>query len=154
MRGGARVRSGPAPDPTALRRDRPTDAGWTHLPAAGRVGPAPVWPLTRPTRRELDIWARLWAMPQAAAWEASRSYDAVACYARALRIAESAKARSNDRTLVKQYQDSLGLTDYGLRANRWQIEGNEPAATLVRTDDPDRISAKARFSVIAGDAIN
>lgn len=45
-RGGARVQSGPPPDPDALRRDRPEDkAGWTILPAAGRQGAAPKWPL-------------------------------------------------------------------------------------------------------------
>ena len=45
-RGGARVNSGPPPDPDALRRDRKEDrAGWTILPAAGRQGDAPEWPL-------------------------------------------------------------------------------------------------------------
>ncbi len=51
-RGGARVNSGPPPDPNALRRDRPSDvAGWTTLPAEGRTDslgrpkPAPKWPL-------------------------------------------------------------------------------------------------------------
>ena len=45
-RGGARVNSGPPPDPNALRRDRPSDKdGWTALPAAGRQGDPPVWPL-------------------------------------------------------------------------------------------------------------
>lgn len=45
-RGGARVNSGPPPDPNALRRDRKEDkAGWTILPAEGRQGDLPVWPL-------------------------------------------------------------------------------------------------------------
>lgn len=51
-RGGARVNSGPPPDPNALRRDRPSDAaGWTILPAEGRrkangaAAGAPRWPL-------------------------------------------------------------------------------------------------------------
>lgn len=51
-RGGARVNSGPAPDPNALRRDRPSDAaGWTTLPAEGRrradgkPSASPRWPL-------------------------------------------------------------------------------------------------------------
>lgn len=51
-RGGARVNSGPPPDPNALRRDRPSDAaGWTTLPAEGRrkangaQAAAPTWPL-------------------------------------------------------------------------------------------------------------
>lgn len=45
-RGGARVNSGPTPDPNALRRDRAGDReGWTYLPAAGFTGPIPGWPL-------------------------------------------------------------------------------------------------------------
>lgn len=45
-RGGARVNSGPPPDPNALRRDRPSDKdGWTTLPAEGRQGDPPAWPL-------------------------------------------------------------------------------------------------------------
>lgn len=45
-KGGARVNSGPPPDPNALRRDRPSDkAGWTILPANGYQGPLPKWPL-------------------------------------------------------------------------------------------------------------
>lgn len=45
-RGGARANSGPPPDPNALRRDRKEDkAGWTILPAEGRTGPLPEWPL-------------------------------------------------------------------------------------------------------------
>lgn len=45
-RGGARVHSGPPPDPTALRRDRPEDKeSWTTLPAEGRQGDPPAWPL-------------------------------------------------------------------------------------------------------------
>jgi hypothetical protein len=45
-KGGARVQSGPPPDPNALRRDRPSDkAGWTILPASGYQGPLPRWPL-------------------------------------------------------------------------------------------------------------
>lgn len=45
-RGGARANSGPPPDPNALRRDRADDkAGWTLLPAMGREGDTPEWPL-------------------------------------------------------------------------------------------------------------
>jgi hypothetical protein len=44
--GGARATSGPSPDPEALRRDRKSDPKWIDLPAEGRVGPPPEWPLT------------------------------------------------------------------------------------------------------------
>lgn len=45
-RGGARVNSGPPPDPNALRRDRKKDQdGWTSLPSEGYTGSIPAWPL-------------------------------------------------------------------------------------------------------------
>jgi hypothetical protein len=45
VKGGARARSGPAPDPNALRRERDGNT-WIDLPAEGRAGPPPEWPLT------------------------------------------------------------------------------------------------------------
>lgn len=50
-RGGARINSGPPPDPNALRRDRADDkAGWTSLPSEGRAGVVPAWPLPADVR--------------------------------------------------------------------------------------------------------
>ena len=69
-RGGARTVSGPPPDPNALRRDRPSDAaGWVILPADGRPGDPPEWPLLWQTQREYDLWKREWSRPQAVMWE-------------------------------------------------------------------------------------
>jgi hypothetical protein len=66
--GGARSRSGPAPDPMALRRER--DAGeWKVLPGEGREGAIPEWPLEEQTVREGVLWGRLWRKPQALMWE-------------------------------------------------------------------------------------
>lgn len=44
-KGGARARSGPPPQFDALRRDRDR-RDWIVLPAEGRDGPTPEWPLT------------------------------------------------------------------------------------------------------------
>jgi hypothetical protein len=58
MRGGARVNSGPPPDPNALRRDRPTDKdGWKSLPASGRDGRLPKWPLLPDLQRRAELHA-------------------------------------------------------------------------------------------------
>ena len=145
-----RVRNGPAPDRNALRRDR-DKAEWFHLPAEGRAGDPPEWPFTRQSSREIAHWQRLWALPQAVAWEANRLLDAVASYVRALAIAEMRSAKAADRTLARQYQDTLGLTDAGMRANRWHI-GPEQAQRVTRANDANRTSAKARFQVINGEA--
>jgi hypothetical protein len=127
--GGARARSGPAPDPHALRRDRPSDqAGWTHLPAQGRQGSAPRWPLSRATRRELDLWEIEWRRPQAIMWEANHQEVEVALYVRTLRDAERPKAPVSVRTLVKQQQEALGVSLPGLLRNRWIIANTAEAA--------------------------
>ena len=150
--GGARARSGPAPDPNALRRDR--DQGeWTVLPFEGRGSAvAPSWPLTGGTERELHLWAELWTKPQAVAWERLGQFIEVAMLVRNLAQAENPGSPVNLGTLVRQQMDSLGLTTPGLRANRWRIARDEVAAK--RTDAvPARTagrSSKDRLKAIAG----
>lgn len=151
--GGARGRSGPAPQLDALRRERPADAaGWTHLPAAGRQGDTPAWPLSRMTRREGVHWAREWTRPQAIMWERLHLEVEVAMYVRTLTAAEKPSALTNVRTLLKQQQEILGLSIPGLARNRWIIDHGPEAQQVTRPDDDDRATAKARFRDIAGGA--
>ena len=122
--GGARARTGRIPDPEALRRDRSSDAAtWRHLPAAGRQGDVPTWPLARATRRELAVWAAEWRRPQAVVWEENGQQTEVAMFVRSLVTAEKSGATVAARTLVRQQMDSLGLTIPGLRSNRFIIDG-------------------------------
>lgn len=122
MKGGARTRSGPAPDPNALRRNRPKDAGeWTELPAEGRTDPAPDWPLPlKPAAAELVLWNREWRRPQALMWESQGQELEVALYVQAVLITQG-DHKAADRTLVRQMMDSLGISTPGLRAARWKI---------------------------------
>ena len=144
MKGG-HSRSGPSPDPNALRRDRvPVD--WTILPASGRTSGPQAWPLIRPTRRELALWEREWSRPQAVAWEHNRQQIEVAMYVRTLAEAERPDARITLRTLVLRMADSLGLTPSGLRANRWVIVDDEPIATATPRSSAQ--SAKDRLHVL------
>ena len=69
---------GPAPKDPAARRRRNATVGKTILPAGGRVGDPPAWPLAR---AEAEPWASLWATPQAAAWETLGWTRVVARYA-------------------------------------------------------------------------
>jgi hypothetical protein len=148
-KGGARPRSGPAPDPTALRRER--DAGeWTILPAEGRQGSTPEWPLTEPTDREDQLWTALWLKPQALMWERYGQELEVALYARRLSEAEKRDASVTVGTLVRQMSDSLGLSTPGMRANRWRIAAEEPAPSTPDPDRPRQSSARSRMTVIAG----
>ncbi|MBB4985023.1 hypothetical protein [Streptomyces nymphaeiformis] len=148
-KGGARSRSGPAPDPTALRRER--DAGeWAILPAEGRQGATPDWPLTEQSARESELWEGLWRKPQALMWERYDQGLEVALYVRRLVEAEEPKSPVVLSTLVRQLADSLGLTTPGMRSNRWRIDQEaavaRPAATAVAAPN----SARARLRAVSG----
>ncbi|MFJ8154822.1 hypothetical protein [Streptomyces sp. NPDC094468] len=150
-KGGARSRSGPAPDPAALRRER--DAGeWTILPAEGRREASPDWPLLGLTNRESELWTRLWQTPQALMWERYGQELEVALYIRRLAEAEMPESAVNLSTLVRQMADSLGLTSPGMRANRWRIErpseDDDTSPGSAPTIEPT--SARARLRAVAG----
>lgn len=125
-RGGARTKSGPAPDPNALRRSRKDDQDWVTLPAEGRDGDLPEWPmLANPEQllaeREHKLWANLWTKPQAVQWEiASLEYE-VAMYVRRAVEAELPGAAAGLGTLVLRMADNLGITPQGMNANRWKL---------------------------------
>jgi hypothetical protein len=144
--GGARSRSGPAPDPNALRRDRKDDAGWVKLPAAGREGDAPEWPLADPSARELELWEHVWGKPEAIMWEANGGQEVeVAMYVRTLADAESHRATAASRTLVVRMMDSLGISEPGRQRNRWMIVGDEAP---VKRKPKGRGSARDRLKVV------
>ena len=156
--GGARGRSGPPPDPTALRRDRKSDqATWTTLPKE-RTAPAPDWPLTiSPSPAEQAHWDALWRSPQATEWEKSgigAIYE-VAVHVRSLAETEIPGAAANLRTLVKQQQEGLGLSLVGLAVRRWRIADDSPAIPTAATASGPaarpartRPSARDRFKVV------
>lgn len=145
MSGGARAHSGPPPDPAALRRER--DAGqWVHLPAAGRQGDPPPWPLSRPTERELQLWAREWTRPQAIMWEQNGQTEEVAVFVRSLKDAEKPRASVASRTLIRQQMESLGISLPGLARNRWIID-HEPAQAK-RERPAVRSDVRARLKVV------
>ena len=144
-KGGARSRSGPPPDPNALRRSRASDPAWTKIPAAGRGKPAPEWPLVTPSERELELWEAWWAQPVAVMWEESHSEHYVAFTVRMFAEAEMPKARTEDRKSLNQMMANLYLTpDAQLRA-RILIVAEDAAAEPVGepsnvTDIKDRLN--------------
>lgn len=147
--GGARARSGPPPDPNALRRDR--DAGeWTVLPAEGRPGEPPPWPMPNQSGREADLWEALWRKPQAIVWERNGLEFEVALYVRRFTEAELMDSMVTLSTLVRQMGDSLGLTIPGMRANRWKIMAEDPR-TGPGAVVPTRTSSRSRLTVVPTD---
>lgn len=142
---GGHARSGPAPDPNALRRDR--DQGeWQSLPVGGRVGETPAWPLPDQLAGELDLWEREWRRPQAVAWERNGQELEVALFVRALVVSEGPKATAADRNVVQRKMSDLGLTVPGLRANRWRIV--DEVAPKAQRPATARKSARDRLKVV------
>jgi hypothetical protein len=150
-RGGPRARSGPPPDPNALRRDRDKDAaGWVALPAEGRVGDAPDWPLSDPSEREVTVWLTEWTRPQAVMWELNHQELEVAMYVRTLVGAESRQSTAAERTLLLRQQEYLGVSVPGLARNRWRI-GDQGKSTESEGAGVRRMaSARDRLKVING----
>jgi len=151
---GGHARSGPAPDPNALRRARDASE-WVVLPAEGRQGDPPPWPLVGHSEREAELWALMWSKPQAVMWERNGQQIEVALYVRNLTIVERPGSPVNLGTLLRQQADALGLTVPGMRANRWRISSGQTAAArdeMAPRATATRASARDRFRVIDGAA--
>lgn len=145
-KGGARGRSGPTPDPTSLTA---SDGEWTVLPASGRGGEMPHWPLAEALEREMDIWADEWTRPQAVMWERQGQEIEVAMYVRTLIAAEKHDAPAAIRTLLKQLQEALGLSMPGLLRNRWRIDTVD-SETEDQGEDLHEDDVRGRLTVVAG----
>jgi hypothetical protein len=105
--GGARLNSGPAPDPNSynsLKKD------WYTLPAAGFTGPTPVWPLLGLSDRESELWVLYWLKPQAILWDQNNQQLEVALHVRRLGEVELPDSSVSLGTLIKQQMDALLLT--------------------------------------------
>ncbi len=151
-KGGARVVSGPPPDPNALRRSRPADAAtWTTLPAEGRPGDPPDWPLLDADSREWELWADLWGKPQAVMWERLGQLYEVAMCVRMLARAEQPRSGVELQKVVRQYLDSLGLSTQGMLRNRWQIAVSEsPEKRSPKLETAPVVSMRDRLKAIDG----
>ena len=145
--GGARLRSGPAADPNALRRDRANDGEWLILPAEGRRGPVPEFPLPLATDRELDIWAGLWRKPQAVLWERNGQDLEVALHVRTFVEAEQPEAAAALRTLVRQQLGELLLSIPAMNAARVRF-GDAPEGDQAEVVVLARPSARERLRAL------
>jgi hypothetical protein len=99
----------------------PDSNGWVTLPAEGRDGPEPAFPLDMASPRELQLWERLWETPQAVMWEQLHQDFEVASYVRLLVRAESPRSSAIVWGQVKQFAESLGLSVSGMARNKWTI---------------------------------
>lgn len=147
--GGARGRSGPAPDPNALRRDRNDDAAWATLPAGGFSGDVPAFPLADALTVEVELWLTLWRKPQAAMWSRLGLEYEVAAYVRAFLESTVADASAGLKTAVLRMGAEIGLSLPGMHSLRWKFSEDELA--LKRESVPVRFgpSAKERLAALS-----
>lgn len=155
--------NGPAPKDPAARRRRNTSVGKTLLPANGRTGATPAWPLlkfgaTRAAagvsaraaveKREAALWARLWKSPQAVAWQRDGSELDVAMYVRHMVSAEGGDMKAAAE--ARQWSDRLGLNPKAMRSLLWEVAGDEVAERRDSRATTSRTAAKRRDLKIVG----
>lgn len=120
---------GPPPKPGARQPNRGLGAGaQVRLPASGRPGKPPRWPLPKTdlpelAAREAELWAEIWRTPQAVAWERLRWTHEVAQYVRWRVLAE--RGGLDQAKEARQLADRLGLSPLALLRLRWQIVDDE-----------------------------
>jgi hypothetical protein len=102
--------------------------GPVKLPAEGRSGPPPAWPLVGdPIDAEASAWVELWATPQAVAWERLGWTRTVGRYCRVMVAAEELDASAKVLLEARQLEDRLGLTPKAMRMLLWEIVSDEVA---------------------------
>jgi hypothetical protein len=147
--GGARVRSGPAPDPNALRRDRKDDVSWVTLPAGGYEGEIPAFPLPNALSSEVELWEILWRKPQAFMWAKLALEYEVAAYVRAFLESVEPKAPNGLKNAARSMSAEIGLSLPGMHSLRWKFSEDEVAERREEAR-PDRQSARDRLRALNG----
>lgn len=100
--------------------------GPLKLPAEGRPGDPPAWPLPgKMSVAETAAWAVLWATPQAVAWERLGWTRTVARYCRVMVEAERRNAPAKALMEARQLEDRLGLTPKAMRMLLWEVTADE-----------------------------
>lgn len=127
-----------APKLDPVRRN--SRVGPLRLPAEGRKGPTPTWPLdVRQSAGLKRLWTDLWRTPQAVAWERLGWTRVVARYALLLLAAEA--LNKDALSEARQLEDRLGLTPKAMRLLLWEITSDEVAEKRKTTGARTRIKA-------------
>lgn len=131
---------GPPPKSNPVRRN--ARSGPLQLPAEGRKGPTPQWPLAGGADEdEAQAWSDLWATPQAVAWERLGWTRTVARYCRVMVEAEKKGASAQLLGQVTTLEDRLGLTPKAMRMLLWEVVSDEVAEQRKTTSVRKRIKA-------------
>lgn len=121
---------------------RNSRVGPLRLPAEGRTGGPPTWPLPgRTTAAEREAWAQLWATPQAVAWDRLGWTRTVARYCRVMVSCEKPNAAASLLAQATALEDRLGLTPKAMRLLLWEIVTDEVAEVRQASGARGRIKA-------------
>lgn len=129
-------------------RRRNARSGPLRLPAEGRVGDAPAWPLSPASDEESSAWSDLWHSPQAVAWERLGWFRTVARYCRVMVAAEQREAPAALLAQATSMEDRLGLTPKAMRLLLWEVVPDE-----VSEQRAAKPAAKRRLKAVDGDAV-
>lgn len=166
-KGGARVRSGPAPDPTSARSEKRDSINIGALPSEGYRRRAPAFPLPPIPRgstaasgkfraREMAIWREVWKTPQAAAWSMDPwRWPTVGEFCRtkaAVELDPDSNAALVSR--LREYRNEIGLSPDGLKMNGWAIAVNQIAQQAAKKTAAKKATAKPtrRLRSVSGTA--
>lgn len=149
---------GPPPKPASERARRNKAPVAMRLPAAGREGDAPGWPIGfRHGALADQIWSELWSTPQAVAWERLGWTRVVARYVDSLVASErdlddigdpkvyAAILSAQTKLLpeLRQLEDRLGLHPLALLRLQWVIDEDQVAEK--REERAVSPNARARY---------
>lgn len=141
---------GPAPKPAAERRRRNKPPENLRLPAEGRTGAPPRWPLSKAARGELVLWRQLWATPQAVAWDRFGWVRVVARYVRCVLDVEGHGPDPRMLAEVRQLEDRLGLSPLAMLRLQWTVTEDELAEAR---DERSASSARDRLKAVDPDVV-
>lgn len=113
------------------------------LPAEGRRGDAPAWPLAVQSAFEAEAWEQAWRTPQAVAWERLGWVRTVARYCRVMVAAEQPDAAPALLAQATALEDRLGLTPKAMRLLLWEVVSDEVADQRQATGSSARKRIKA-----------
>lgn len=124
---GGQLTSGPPPKDPDQRRRRNATPDQVILPADGRPGPAPTWPLAEIAEpAESALWVELWQKPQAFMWEQQHIERTVARYVRYVLAAEMSPLSPTPE--VRHLEDRLGLNSLSMRRLGWSVAARPAGA--------------------------
>lgn len=143
---------GVPPKHPSERRRRNTPEQWRQLPAAGRKGPVPKWPITHAPAdsAELELWKTLWKTPQAIVWAEQGAQRVVARYCMHLVQVETRQPETRLLAEVRQLEQLLLLSPGALAKARMEIVGDELEPLRLEKAKKGAAATRRRLMAVDG----